>query len=90
VLPNVILAVFVRAGTIAFPRRSLIEAIAQLPRSLGPAGDASGGNMLNEGRTYLETRRGSPSVPGIATWSVLLAFNLIGDGLRDILDPNVQ
>jgi len=28
--------------------------------------------------------------PGVAIMASVLAFNLIGDGLRDILDPNVQ
>src|SRR5436190_545726 len=50
----------------------------------------SWGNMLNEGRTYLETAPWISVFPGIAIMLSVLAFNLIGDGLRDILDPNVQ
>jgi peptide/nickel transport system permease protein len=48
----------------------------------------SWGNMLNEGRTYLETAPWISVFPGIAIMITVLAFNLIGDGLRDALDPS--
>jgi len=47
----------------------------------------SWGNMLNEGRTYLETAPWISVFPGVAIMIAVLAFNLIGDGLRDLLDP---
>src|SRR5207249_11965212 len=50
----------------------------------------SWGNMLNEGRTYLETAPWISVFPGVAIMIAVLAFNLIGDGLRDILDPNAS
>jgi peptide/nickel transport system permease protein len=43
--------------------------------------------MLNEGRTYLETAPWISVFPGVAIMIAVLAFNLIGDGLRDLLDP---
>jgi ABC-type dipeptide/oligopeptide/nickel transport system permease subunit len=46
--------------------------------------------MLNEGRTYLETAPWISVFPGVAIMIAVLAFNLIGDGLRDILDPNAS
>src|SRR4029077_13632052 len=46
------------------------------------------GNMLNEGRTYLETAPWISVFPGIAIMVTVLAFNLLGDGLRDVLDPS--
>ncbi len=48
---------------------------------------ASWGVMLNEGYTYLATAPRLALYPGAAIMIVALAFNLLGDGLRDILDP---
>ena len=89
VLPNV-MSPFVVQGTIAFSQAILIEAsLSYLGLSAQPP-TPSWGNMLNEGRTYLETAPWISVFPGIAIMVSVLAFNLIGDGLRDILDPNVQ
>src|SRR6058998_930003 len=89
VLPNVI-SPFVIQGTVAFSQAILIEAsLSYLGLSAQPP-TPSWGNMLNEGRTYLETAPWISVFPGIAIMLSVLAFNLIGDGLRDILDPNVQ
>ena len=43
--------------------------------------------MLNEGRQYLQTAPWLMLFPGIAIFIVVSVFNLMGDGLRDILDP---
>lgn len=45
------------------------------------------GAMLSEGRSYLQTAPQLMIYPGIAIMTVVLAFNLLGDGLRDALDP---
>jgi len=87
VLPNVV-SPFVVQGTVAFSQAILIEAsLSYLGLSAQPP-TPSWGNMLNEGRTYLETAPWISVFPGIAIMIAVLAFNLIGDGLRDILDPN--
>src|SRR5256884_1606871 len=89
VLPNV-MSPFVVQGTIAFSQAILIEAsLSYLGLSAQPP-TPSWGNMLNEGRTYLETAPWISVFPGIAIMVSVLAFNLIADGLRDILDTNVQ
>jgi peptide/nickel transport system permease protein len=89
VLPNV-LSPFVVQGTIGFSQAILIEAsLSYLGLSAQPP-VPSWGNMLNEGRTYLETAPWISVFPGLAIMVSVLAFNLIGDGLRDILDPNVR
>ena len=86
-LPNV-LSPFVVQGTVAFSQAILIEAsLSYLGLSAQPP-TPSWGNMLNEGRTYLETAPWISVFPGVAIMTAVLAFNLIGDGLRDILDPN--
>ena len=89
VLPNV-LSPFVVQGTVAFSQAVLIEAsLSYLGLSAQPP-TPSWGNMLNEGRTYLETAPWISVFPGITIMVTVLAFNLLGDGLRDVLDPNSQ
>src|SRR5207237_8064214 len=45
------------------------------------------GVMLNEGRQYLEFATHLAIFPGLAIMIAVLGFNLLGDGLRDALDP---
>jgi len=45
------------------------------------------GAMLNAGRVYMRTAPYLTIFPGLAIMLLVLAFNLLGDGLRDILDP---
>jgi len=48
------------------------------------------GAMLSEGREYLVTAPHISILPGIAIMILVLAFNLLGDGLRDALDPRMK
>ena len=43
--------------------------------------------MLNDGRPFLQTAPQMMLYPGAAIFIVVLGFNLLGDGLRDVLDP---
>ena len=89
VLPNVV-SPFVVQGAVALSQAILIEAsLSYLGLSAQPP-TPSWGNMLNEGRTYLETAPWISVFPGIAIMITVLAFNLIGDGLRDVLDPSAH
>ncbi|MDR1040737.1 MAG: ABC transporter permease [Deltaproteobacteria bacterium] len=45
------------------------------------------GVMLNEGRMYIQTAPWLMIYPGVAIFIVVSIFNLLGDGLRDVLDP---
>jgi len=45
------------------------------------------GAMLNDGRPYMQVAPQLMVYPGLAIMIVVLAFNLLGDGLRDALDP---
>jgi peptide/nickel transport system permease protein len=45
------------------------------------------GSMLNGGRTFLQLAPYCMIFPGLAIMLTVLAFNLLGDGLRDIMDP---
>jgi peptide/nickel transport system permease protein len=45
------------------------------------------GLMISQGRQYLLDQWWVSTIPGIAIFIVSLGFNLLGDGLRDVLDP---
>jgi glutathione transport system permease protein len=48
------------------------------------------GAMLSLGRDYLGTSTHVVMMPGIAIFLTVLAFNVVGDGLRDVLDPKTK
>jgi peptide/nickel transport system permease protein len=48
------------------------------------------GRMLSEGRDYLREAWWISTFPGIAIMLTVLAMNLLGDGLRDVLDPRLK
>lgn len=48
---------------------------------------AEWGAMISDARTYLYSARSLSVIPGIGIVVTVLAFNLVGDGLRDALDP---
>ncbi|MEE2816307.1 MAG: nickel transporter permease [Pseudomonadota bacterium] len=45
------------------------------------------GAMISEGRRFILDHWWVATMPGLAIFAVSLAFNLLGDGLRDVLDP---
>ena len=51
---------------------------------------AEWGSMLNDGRTYLSRAPNMMFFPGAAIFLMVLGFNLLGDGLRDVLDPRTR
>ena len=48
------------------------------------------GAMLSEGRAFISTNPHVAIIPGIAIFVVVLALNLLGDGMRDFLDPRTS
>ena len=48
------------------------------------------GSMVNDGMSFLETNPLLCFAPGIAVMLVVFAFNMVGDGLRDALDPRLR
>jgi ABC-type dipeptide/oligopeptide/nickel transport system permease subunit len=47
------------------------------------------GQLLGEARNYIFSDRNLATLPGLAIFAAVLAFNLVGDGLRDALDPRL-
>lgn len=48
------------------------------------------GTMISRGRVYLRVAPHITTFPGLAIFFVVLAFNLLGDSLRDVLDPYMR
>jgi peptide/nickel transport system permease protein len=86
ILPNTLAPVLVLASS-QFATMVLLESgLSFLGLGLQPP-QPSWGLMLAEGRDYLSNAWWLATVPGIAISLVVLGANLLGDGLRDLLDP---
>jgi peptide/nickel transport system permease protein len=86
ILPN-LTSVLVVQASIALSWAVLTEAsLSFLGLSAQPPAP-SWGTMLNEGRQALELAPHMAIFPGLAIMLAVLGFNLLGDGLRDVLDP---
>ncbi|MEW6398946.1 MAG: nickel transporter permease [Bacillota bacterium] len=48
------------------------------------------GVMISEGRDYIMSHWWISTWPGLAIFTVVMGFNLLGDGLRDLLDPRLK
>ena len=48
------------------------------------------GQLLGEARNYIFSDPNLATLPGLAIFAAVLAFNLVGDGLRDVLDPRLR
>jgi peptide/nickel transport system permease protein len=48
------------------------------------------GVMVSEGRDYITTQWWVPTFPGLAILLAVTGFNLLGDGIRDVLDPRLR
>ena len=88
VLPNVLAPVLVQA---TFGLAGVILAEASLSfLGLGPQDVSSWGQMLSQGTDYLLFAPHISIFSGLAIFLSVLAFNLVGDALRDRLDPRLK
>jgi peptide/nickel transport system permease protein len=86
VLPNILAPLLVQA-TLAIAEAIIAEAALSF-LGLGQQPPApSWGSMLNSAQRFLTQAPWLAIFPGAAIFLVVLAFNLMGDGLRDALDP---
>jgi peptide/nickel transport system permease protein len=89
VLPNTVSPLIVQA-TISFPLAILAEAALSY-LGLGPQPPhPSWGLMLREAQNFLQLSPWYAVFPGAAIALAVLGFNLLGDGLRDLLDPRAS
>jgi peptide/nickel transport system permease protein len=88
ILPNTIAPLIVQATYIC-GSAMLIEAILGFLGAGIPPEIPSWGNIMAEGRTYFQISPWIIFYPGIALAVTVLAVNIVGDGLRDTLDPRI-
>jgi peptide/nickel transport system permease protein len=88
-LPNVTSVLIVQA-TVAFAVAILAEAALSYLGLGTPPPAPSWGRMLSESQTFLNQAPLLAVWPGVAIALSVLGFNLLGDGLRDLLDPVIN
>ena len=86
VLPNIVPPVMVQ-GTLAIAAAIIAEASLSFLGLGQQPPDPSWGSMLNSAQRFLSQAPWLAVFPGLAIFLCVLSFNLVGDGLRDALDP---
>jgi len=89
ILPNTMGPLLVQ-GSYIFASAVLIEAALSFIGAGTPPEIPSWGNMISEGRLVFQIAPHIVLFPGIALALTVLAVNMIGDGLRDVLDPTFR
>ncbi len=86
IIPQIVPSIIV-SGTLTIAAAILTEsAISYLGLGIQPP-TATWGNMLQNSQQYIWTAPVLGVLPGIAITLVVLTYNFLGDGLRDVLDP---
>ena len=88
VLPNMVAPLIVQATFVA-ASAVLLESVLSFLGVGVPATTPSWGNMMAEGRNVVAVAFHTILYPGILLAITVLAINLVGDGLRDALDPRL-
>lgn len=89
VLPNIVaplivlISVYLSSAILSEAALSFLGLGTQPP-------EPSWGGMLNLARTYMELSPWMAIFPGLAIMIIVLGFNFLGDGLRDVLDPRLR
>jgi peptide/nickel transport system permease protein len=89
VLPNIVAPLIVMISVYLSSAILSEAALSFLGLGTQPPEPAWGG-MLNLARTYMEISPWMAIFPGLAIMIVVLGFNFLGDGLRDVLDPRLR
>jgi peptide/nickel transport system permease protein len=88
ILPNTLAPLTVQATYIC-AAAILIESLLSFLGAGTPPEVPSWGNIMAEGRTYFQLSIWLILAPGLLLAMTVLAINLLGDGLRDMLDPRI-
>lgn len=89
ILPNAITPILVQ-GTMDMSSAILAEAGLSFIGLGAQAPSPEWGLMISTGRIYILNYWWFPTFPGLAIFAIAVAFNLLGDGLREILDPKTR
>jgi peptide/nickel transport system permease protein len=88
VLPNAAAPIIVQA-TYVFASAMIVESILSFLGAGTPPTIPSWGNMLAEGRPFMQRAPWMIAFPGIALALLVLTVNVLGDALRDSIDPRL-
>ena len=86
IFPNITHSIIVAASLDIGNKIILISSLSFLGLGIQPP-DPDWGTMIAEGQRFLRVSPKMSTIPGLAIFIVVIAFNLVGDGLRDALDP---
>jgi peptide/nickel transport system permease protein len=89
ILPNILAPILVVA-TLELGVVIVTEASLSFLGLGADASQPSWGSMLADGRAYVTQAWWLATLPGLAIFLVVLAVNVLGDGLRDALDPRQE
>ncbi|MFB4167329.1 ABC transporter permease [Virgibacillus sp. JSM 102003] len=89
ILPNTISPLVVQA-TFVFAEAIIVEAALSFLGAGVPAPDPSWGNILYDGKIVIFEAWWMTVFPGIMIILCILGLNLLGDGLRDLIDPRIN
>jgi peptide/nickel transport system permease protein len=89
VLPNVTAPLIVQS-TLAIAGAVIAEASLSFLGLGQQPPQPSWGSMLNTAKNYMDNAPWMAIWPGLAIFLLVLSFNLLGDGLRDVLDPRAR
>ena len=89
ILPNALAPVLV-AMTLGIPAAILTESGLSFLGIGVPPPHATWGNILNEGKETIEIGWWLSVYPGLAILVTVLSYNLLGEGIRDALDPRLR
>ena len=85
-LPNTVTTLVITAATDVGGMMMELAALSFLGFGAQPP-TPEWGSMLNEGRNFMQSAPWLMIYPGLAIFVTVVIFNMLGDGLRDILDP---
>lgn len=88
-LPNILVPIIVQISLSLSVAVLLESALSFLGLGVQPP-EPSWGNMLSSARKYMVVAPWTAVFPGLAIVVLVLGFNLLGDGLRDLLDPRLR
>jgi ABC-type dipeptide/oligopeptide/nickel transport system permease subunit len=90
ILPNVVAPIIVVASTLLGAAILIEAALSFLGLGIAPPTPSWGSDLSRQARKYFTYAPWMALFPGLALSLVVFGFNLLGDGLRDALDPRLR
>lgn len=90
ILPNSMSPIVVQATLDIGSVVLLSAALSFIGFGAGGSNFAEWGNLVSQGQNDMQRAWWTVTIPGLAIFGFVLGFNLLGDGLRDLLDPRLR